>query len=165
MQNIIALEVLTSVSENGFSLDELVIATRQLFEQEGMPGLIGLILRLLDENLSLRLRQNHSDWKPTSCCAQPDYEFQDWQERRFRTSAGKVQIHWRRLRCRTCGKSTLPLREFLGLEAYQSKTAELEKTVMEIVSEQSYHRSVAVANIWKPLAIYRYLKVPLIGGW
>ena len=141
MQNIIALEVLTSVSGNGFSLDELVIATRRLFEQEGMPGLIGLVLRLLDENLSLRLRQNNSDWKPTSCCAQPDYEFQDWQERRFRTSAGEVQIHWRRLRCRTCGKSTLPLREFLGLEAYQSKTAELEKTVMEVVSEQSYRRS------------------------
>jgi len=141
MQNIIALEVLTSVSESGFSLDELVIATRQLFEQEGMPGLIGLVLRLLDENLSLRLRQNNSDWKPTRCCAQPDYEFQDRPERRFRTSAGEVQIHWRRLRCRTCGKSTLPLREFLGLEAYQSKTAELEKTVMEVVSEQSYRRS------------------------
>ena len=100
MQNIIALEVLTAVSENGFSLDELVISTRKLFEQEGMPGLIGLILRLLDENISLRLRQNHSEWKPASCCAQPDYEFQDGQERRFRTSAGKVKIHWRRLRCR-----------------------------------------------------------------
>lgn len=141
MQNIIALEVLTSVSESGFSLDELVIATRQLFEHEGMPGLIGLILRLLDENLSLQLRQKASGWKPTSCCVEPDYEFQDRPERRFRTSAGQVQIRWRRLRCRTCGQSTIPLRELLGLQAYQSKTAELEKTVMEVVSEQSYRRS------------------------
>ena len=52
MQSIITLEVLTAVSENGFSLDELVISTRKLFEQEGMPGLIGLLLRLLDENVS-----------------------------------------------------------------------------------------------------------------
>ena len=87
MQNIIALEVLVSVSENGFSLDELVMATRQLFEEKGIPGLIGLVLRLLDENLCLRLRQNHSDWKPTSCCAQPDYEFQDWQPRRLKRIA------------------------------------------------------------------------------
>ena len=141
MQNIIALEVLAAVSENGFSLDELVISTRKLFEQKGMPGLIGLILRLLDENISLRLRQNNSGWKPPSCCAQPDYEFQDQQEKSFRTSAGKVKIRWRRLRCRRCGKSTVPLREFLGLEDYQSKTAELEKTVVEVVSEQSYRRS------------------------
>jgi len=141
MQNIIALEVLAAVSENGFSLDELVISTRKLFEQEGMPGLIGLILHLLDENISLRLRQNNSGWKPPGCCAQPDYEFQDQQEKTFRTSAGKVKIRWRRLRCRRCGKSTIPLREFLGLEAYQSKTAELEKTVVEVVSEQSYRRS------------------------
>jgi hypothetical protein len=141
MQSIIALEVLTSVSESGFSLDELVMATRHLFEQEGMPGLIGLVLRLLDENLALRLRQNQANWKPTSCCGQPDYEFQDQPERRFRTSAGQVHLRWRRLRCRNCGRSTIPLREFLGLQAYQSQTAELEKMVMEVVSEQSYRRS------------------------
>ncbi|KPK73946.1 MAG: hypothetical protein AMJ79_14900 [Phycisphaerae bacterium SM23_30] len=44
MQNIIALEVLTAVSKNGFSLDELVISARKLFEQEGMSGLIGLLV-------------------------------------------------------------------------------------------------------------------------
>jgi hypothetical protein len=35
------LDVLSAVSENGFSLDELVIATKTLFEQEGMAGVIG----------------------------------------------------------------------------------------------------------------------------
>jgi hypothetical protein len=35
----------------------------------------------------------------------------------------------------------IPLREFLGLERYQSKTSELEKIVTEVVSEQSYRRS------------------------
>ncbi|KXB05181.1 hypothetical protein AKJ51_05270 [candidate division MSBL1 archaeon SCGC-AAA382A20] len=33
------------------------------------------------------------------------------------------------------------MREFLQLDLYQSKSAELEKTVMEVVSEQSYRRS------------------------
>ena len=141
MQSIISLEILTAVAENGFSLDELVVSTRHLFEEKGMPGMIGLLLRLIDENLYLRLQQNNSLWHPHACCEQPDYECQDRPPRHFRTSAGKVKIHWRRLRCRHCGKSTVPLREFLGLEAYQSKTAELEKTVIEVVSEQSYRRS------------------------
>ena len=35
----------------------------------------------------------------------------------------------------------LPLRSFLGLEPHQAKTSELEKTVVEVVSEQSYRRS------------------------
>ena len=70
MQSIIALEILTALAENGFSLDELVISTRNLFAQK-----------------------------------------------------------------------VIPLKKFLGLEAYQSKTAELEKTVVEVVSEQSYRRS------------------------
>ncbi len=38
MQNIITLDVLNAVPENGFSLDELVIATKTLFEQEGAAG-------------------------------------------------------------------------------------------------------------------------------
>jgi hypothetical protein len=52
-----------------------------------------------------------------------------------------VKLTWRRLRCVHCGKSVLPLREFLGLDAYQAKTSELEKMVTEVVSEQSYRRS------------------------
>ena len=50
-------------------------------------------------------------------------------------------MRWRRLRCRNCGRTIIPLRKFLGLEPYQSKTAELEKMVTEVISEQSYRRS------------------------
>ncbi len=35
MQNIITLEALSATSENGFSLDELVFRTKELFETEG----------------------------------------------------------------------------------------------------------------------------------
>lgn len=141
MQSIISLEVLTSLAENGFSLDELVISTRNLFAEKGIPGLIELILQLLDENISIQLRHNKSLWTPPKCCDDPHYVFLDHPNRQFRTSGGIVKINWRRLRCTFCGKTVIPLREFLGLETYQSKTAELEKMVVEVVSEQSYRRS------------------------
>lgn len=141
MQSIISLEVLTSLAENGFSLDELVISTRNLFAEKGIPGLIELILHLLDESISMQLRHNKPPWNRFTCCADPDYVFLDRPNRQFRTSGGVLKINWRRLRCRCCGKTVIPLREFLGLEAYQSKTAELEKMVVEVVSEQSYRRS------------------------
>jgi len=55
MKNIITLDVLSAVSEKGFSLNELVVETKTLFEQEGMAGVIGLILRLVDEKICMDL--------------------------------------------------------------------------------------------------------------
>ena len=52
-----------------------------------------------------------------------------------------MRIAWRRLRCVRCGKSVVALREFLGIRKHQSKTAELEQVVAEVVSEQSYRRT------------------------
>ena len=38
MQDIITLEVLSATSEKGFSLDELIFRTKELFEKEGLAG-------------------------------------------------------------------------------------------------------------------------------
>jgi len=140
MQDIITLKVLSAVSENGFSLDELVFQTRELFDKEGLPGFIGLILRLTDEKICMQMVQGKSEYSQP-CCSEPRYEYQGSLSRRFRTSVGIVAINWRRLRCCNCGRTNIPLRDFLGIDLYQSKTLELEKMVTEIVSEQSYRRS------------------------
>lgn len=141
MQNIIALEIVSAVSEAGFSLDELVVKTKELFEREGMPGFMGLVLALVDELLCLKLVMGESKWKPEPCCGRGRYEQSRRDNKLFRTSIGTVRVEWRRLRCTKCGKSFVPMREFLGLERYQSKTAELERMVAEVVSEQSYRRT------------------------
>ena len=141
MQRIISTDVLAAVSEEGFSLDELVYKTRALFEAEGLPGLVAMILGLVDEALSRRLVQGGPGWRPKACCSGPGYEWLDRQDRRIRTSLGKVHLRWRRLRCRVCGKTCTPLREFLGLVPHQSKSSELEQMVLEVISEQSYRRS------------------------
>lgn len=141
MQSVLCMEVLSCLSENGFSLDELVIKTKKLFESKGMPGFVALLLSLVDENLCWRLYQRKEGWKPQPCCPRPRYDFVDRRKRAFRTSVGMVKIHWRRMRCRKCGHRVIPLREFMGIRKYQTKTSELERIVAEVVSEQSYRRS------------------------
>ena len=141
MQNIIAMEVLSATSEKGFSLDELVFRTKELFEKNGLAGFVGLILRLADEKICMNMVQGKMKHTGQSCCSDPRYEHHGLSDRQFRTSVGRVMIRWRRLKCTSCGKTIIPLRQFLGLEIYQSKTSELEKLVTEIVSEQSYRRS------------------------
>jgi len=143
MQGSISVEVLASLSDNGFSLDELVVATKELFDKEGLPGFVGLLLMAMDEKLAIELVARRCGWSPKPCCPQPRYEHQDRQPRRLKTVVGTVKLQWRRLRCAHCGRSTLALREFLGLDAYQTKTSELEKRITEVVSEQSYRRSVS----------------------
>ena len=141
MQNIIAMEVLSATSEKGFSLDELVFKTKELFAKGGLAGFVGLILQLVDERICMKMVQGKIKDNEQSCCPNSQYEHHDQSNRQFRTSVGKLMIRWRRLKCTNCGKSITPLRQFLGLEPYQSKTSELEKLVAEIVSEQSYRRS------------------------
>jgi len=140
MQHTIQLDVVASLAEDGFSLDELVIKTRELFESEGMAGMIGLVLRLADELICRRLVSGEGPWGPRLCCEHPRYEYKDFLDRTFRTSAGTVKILWRRLRCKACNAFRVPLRTFLGLDRYQRKTSELEKMVAEVMSEQSYRR-------------------------
>lgn len=141
MQHLLYLEVLSCLPEEGFPLDELVMKTQQLFAQEGMAGFVGLLLSLLDERLSLSLLGKIDGWRPVPCCAHPRYESKGRRPRRFRTGIGEVKVEWRQMVCRNCGRHLIPLREFLRLSPYQSKSQELERTVVEVVSEQSYRRS------------------------
>jgi len=141
VQSLLCMEILSCLSENGFSLDELVIKTKKLFESKGMPGFVALLLSLIDENLCWRLYHGKEGWKPKQCCQSPRYDFVDRRKRSFRTSVGIVKIKWRRMKCKECGRKVTPLREFMGIKRYQTKTSELERIVAEVVSEQSYRRS------------------------
>jgi len=141
MQERIALEVVSALSEKGFTLDELVVKTKGLFETEGMAGFIGLLLRLVDEMLSVAITRGESRLRPEGCCGFGRYEVSRRSRKRFRTSVGEVKIFWRRIRCTRCGSSFIPLREFLGVQRHQAKSAELERIVAEVVSEQSYRRT------------------------
>ena len=145
MQEQLYMKVLFCLPEEGFSLDELVIKTKELFEREGMSAFIRFILMFLDESLSIKLREGNFSL-PCSC-KDSCYVFHGYRKRRFRTSAGLVEIEWRRFRCKKCNKTIIPLQDFLGIDKYQSKTPELEKMFTEVVSEQSYRRTSSHFNI------------------
>lgn len=141
MQSTLYVELVGCVSDEGFSLDELVMRTKELFTGEGMAGVVGLILSLVDERLSMNLVSGRRGWRPEACCDRCRYEHSRRSKRQFRTSVGTVRIQWRVLRCVGCGRHMVPLREFMQIRRYQSKASELERIVTEVVSEQSYRRS------------------------
>lgn len=130
METSVAVRVGVGLSENGFSLDELVFKVKTLFETNALPCFIAFVLGLVDDALYLVYKAK-------------GYVTKDIRTRSLRTSAGTVKIKWRRMVREDGTGLVVPLRDFLGIEAYQRKTSELERIVAETVSEQSYRRSVA----------------------
>ncbi len=68
------------------------------------------------------------------------------------SSLGQVELEWTRLRCKNCEKLHHPLKEFFGLDRYQTKSSELEKICLEVVSEDSYRKSVGKITILTPVS-------------
>jgi hypothetical protein len=132
------------VSERWFSIDELVVKIKEVFAAQGLPGLAGLILGLVDAEVCMRwLRGEHP---PGCCCEAPRFVLYRRRARRFRSAVGTIRIQWQRLRCTRCNRSVVPLRHALGIAKWQSKTGELERVVAEVVSDQSYRRSSSHLN-------------------
>jgi len=140
MQELLQMKLMYATSDKGYSLDELVRELDALMQEKGLPGMLQLILQFQNDHLSIGLAMGDASWNPEPCCEAPRYESVHKTIKSFRTSIGQTHVHWTRMRCRNCGKSFVPLREFLGLEPWQSKTGELERAVVETVSEQSYRR-------------------------
>jgi hypothetical protein len=85
MKKSIALELAAVLADDGFSLDELVVKTKLLFERDGMAGFVSLLLELVDAWLCREVISGGSGWRPKPCCEAPCYELQDRLERRLRT--------------------------------------------------------------------------------
>lgn len=143
MQYTLALKVANSISDQGCSLDELVTKIKELFDSEGLPGFVVLLLRLVDESVTVGIHQQDSRARPhlQSCCDDACLESKGLKPRKIRTSIGLLDFTCRHLRCVNCRKTQAPLANFLKLDRHQRRTVELEQIVSEIITEQSYRRT------------------------
>ena len=65
MNSRIAMELPATTSESGFSVDEPVHRTKELFETRGMPGFVELILLVVEERIGMALCQGSTPcWFP-----------------------------------------------------------------------------------------------------
>jgi hypothetical protein len=140
MQEVLQMKLMYATSDKGYSLDELVCQLDDLMREKGLTGILQLILQLQDEHLAIGLIKGDANWHPEPGCEHASYELVQKAPKSFKTSIGQTHVRWSRLRCRNCRKTFVPLRDFLGLKPWQSKTGEIERAVVETVAEQSYRR-------------------------
>lgn len=140
MQGKISMDLSFCQSENGFSLDELVVKLGDVYERKAFGELLKMILQMVQEILVYRIFHGKTD--AVKCCPNGHLRLNGSFNRRIRTSLGEFKMIFWRVSCSGCGKSFSPLQRFIRLDRYQTKTNELEKLVVEAASETNYRRAV-----------------------
>lgn len=139
MQGKVNSDLWFCLSEEGYSLDELVTKLKELFENKGFSEILSVFLRYTQEVIYLQTMASKRTWK---CCDHPSYRSNGSYKRSIKTSLGEVNIELFRIQCSMCKKEIVPLKSFLNLEDYQTKSNELERVIVDAMSANSYRRSV-----------------------
>ncbi len=133
----ISLNLKACLSGEAFSFDELILETKNLFEKDGVPGFLRLLISFTNKMVIDDAKASES----TSCCENPYLVRNGNRSKNIYTSLGSIDFEWTTLRCKNCGKVHHPLKEFFELGKYQSVSNEFEKICMETVAKESFRRS------------------------
>ncbi len=108
--------------------------TKELFDNEGLPGFIKVFMQIIEAKLLA------SEVKCKHCGSEKLYGHST-QERKVKTTVGSICLTLARVRCQSCKKSFCPLNQLLDLDRYSRKSRELEKLSLETITNQSFRRS------------------------
>ena len=145
----VCLEKESGLGVKKFSLDELIIRTRECFEDRGLALFMEVIIKSVEEYLLAGLVGKFIDPRPVlkalsiaPCCPHSNFTSKGLAERSIMTSLGDMELCFKRIKCVACSATIVPMRDFLGIKPFQNKSNELLKICIEAVTDQSYRRSL-----------------------
>lgn len=141
-----ALNIKTCLTGNSFSLDELILETQNLFENEGILGFLRVLVALIDNMVIESYRSSDK----AGCCDAPVLIRNGKRSKKLYTGLGNFDFEWTSMRCKNCGSCHNPLKDFFGLDKYQKLTSEFEKICMETVARESFRKSTQTLKMHTP---------------
>ena len=115
----------------------MTLETKNLFETEGIPGFLKVILSFIDNMVV-------EHWKASNevqYCSSPHLNRSGKRLKAIVCPLGNIDFEWTLLKCRNCNQNHNPLKDFFGLEKNQKHSNEFEKLCMEAVASESFRRS------------------------
>ena len=85
-----ALNLSASLSGNPFSFDELILESKALFEQQGVPGFIRVLLVFIDEFVITHWYEQHGK----NCCESPRFRRAGKKDKNILTTVGQICFEW-----------------------------------------------------------------------
>jgi hypothetical protein len=104
----ISLNITACLTGLEFSFDELILETKELFEREGVPGFLKVLIGFTDRIVL----ENYRNSAQVNCCSTPYLNINGSRSKSIYTSVGKIELEWKTLRCKNCNKLHHPLIPF-----------------------------------------------------
>lgn len=132
--NKLSLHIGSAISLKDFSFSQLITAVKSLFDTEGTPGLVKVLVVLIE-----RMLLNSGVECPHCKCNK--HQVNNKQDRRIKTSIGEVTLSLTRVLCGGCKRTFVPFSQLLDLDRYSRKSREFEKVSLETITNQSFRRA------------------------
>lgn len=139
ISNKLSMHISSEISLNNFSFSQLIIAVKRMFDIEGIPGFISILVSLI-ETMFIKSGIN------CPRCKSEKNHIHGSSSRKLKTSIGEVTLNLMRLKCLDCNKTFVPMMRLIDLKKYGRKSREFEKTCLETITDQSFRRSAKVTN-------------------
>ncbi len=137
--NKLSLHIGSEISLKDFSFSQLIIAVKSLFDTEGVPGLVKVLVILIEKMLL-------SSGVECPHCKCKKHHHNSKQDRKLKTSIGEVTLTLSRVLCGDCKKTFVPFNQLLDLDRYSRKSREFEKVSLETITNQSFRRAAKNLN-------------------
>lgn len=134
LTNSFSLNIGSEINLKDFSFSQLIIAVKKMFDTEGIPGFIKVLITLI-ESLVIK-----SGVECPYCSGVKCYKHATSQ-RKIKTSIGEVNLTLSRLICLGCNKTFSPMQKLFDLDKYARKSREFEKISLETITQQSFRRA------------------------
>jgi transposase-like protein len=135
----LSLHIGSEISLKDFSFSQQIIEVKRLFDTDGIPGFIKMLVILIE---TLLIKNS------VECphCKSNKAHFHSKSSRKLKTSIGEVNLVLSRLKCVGCAKTFVPFNGLMDLNKYSRKSREFEKLSLETVTNQSFRRSAKNLN-------------------
>ena len=85
-----ALNITATLSGNPFSFDELIKEAKELFEREGIPGFIRVLLVFIDQFVINHWYHRHGK----ECCSSPNLRRAGKKSKNILSTIGTIAFEW-----------------------------------------------------------------------
>ena len=140
MKQNLSVNLLVHLQELDFTFDEVIIEFEKVFKENGMPGILEVILEYIDSLLVNNISTAVIPKMKRECCSNDNWHSHGWTTKTVKTSMGKLKLRLKRMKC-SCQTTHIPFHLFFGLSKKKNFSNELQKKCCELVCNQSYRRS------------------------
>lgn len=137
--NKLSLHIGSEIGLKNFSFSQLILEVKRLFDVEGVPGFVKMLVILVE---SMLIKSG------VDCpgCKSNKLQLHGNGSKKMKTSIGCVDLVLSRMKCRSCKKTFMPMMRLFDVDRYSRKSREFEKLTLETVTNQSFRRSAKNLN-------------------